>query len=143
MVMLGGEPVAFEETKAPDKLTILLLQLARLPIKMQDIQEYCDEEVVLANDKQRRATAALAFVVIQAYDYMIRRRVRYAYVTSVVARLFMHFNQDDPNTLYLYCRANGRPAAKRTRQVKAINHAVSTVASFVFIAAHAPRLPPD
>jgi hypothetical protein len=143
MVMLGGEPVALEETKASDKLTKLLLQKLRLPIKMQDVQDYCDEDVVKANDEERRATAAVAFVVVQAYDYMIRRRVRYAYITSLVAHLFMHFDQEDPNTLYLYCRANDDAAQRRTRQFKAIDHAVSSVASFIYIAANAPRLPPD
>ncbi len=143
LVMLDGQPPALAETKAPIKLTRALLQLVRLPIVMREVQRFLAEEKVLANGELRKATAAVALVIIQAYGYMIRHCVRLAYVTSVEAHLIMYLNADDPNTLYLCCRPGDGAEPKRTRHFKALDHAFSTVASFIFLADEASRLPRD
>ncbi len=141
LVMLESQPVVLSEKIAPDMLTKALLQLMRLPINMEDVRQFSAGNTTLASDKRQRATAAVAFVVIQAYDYMIRKRVRYAYITSSVVHVFLYFKEHDPNTLYFYQRTQGCTRLTRTRQFRAIHNVVSTVASFIHMASEDTRLP--
>ena len=44
----------------------------------------------------------VAQVITQTYDYMIRMGVKYAYITTDEAYVFLHVRKDDPSTLYYH-----------------------------------------
>ncbi len=98
---------------------------------------------MLAGDKQQGATAAVAIVVIQAFDYMISKCVRYKYITGLVAHITYYSKEQDLNTLVFHRRIQGCTRLTGTCQFLTVLNVVSTVASFIFMASAGHSVCPE
>ncbi|KAI9795999.1 MAG: hypothetical protein M1825_001057 [Sarcosagium campestre] len=93
------------EYKPPHKLTRAMMECGLRPMNITTeiinaavMPAKDDEEAVFRYHSERLVTSAIT----QTYDYMIRTGLKYGYITTGEAYIFLHVRKDDPTTLYYH-----------------------------------------